>query len=56
MCRLELQWISLLVALKGTIYNVERCKIEEDEVSIDYSLFEGNSIEKPIFYISVLKE
>lgn len=41
---------------QGAIYNVERCKIEEDEVSIDYSLFEGNSIEKPIFCISVLKE
>lgn len=41
---------------QGAIYNVERCKIEEDEVSIDYSLFEEDSIEKPIFYISVLKE
>lgn len=41
---------------QGTIYNVERCKIEEDDVSIDYSLFEGDSIEKPMFYISVLKE
>lgn len=41
---------------QGIIYNVEKCKIEKDEVSIDYSLFEGDSIEKPIFYISVLKE
>ena len=41
---------------QGIIYNVEKCNIEEDEISIDYSLFEGDSIEKPVFYISVLKE
>lgn len=41
---------------QGTIYNVGKCEIKEDDVSIDYSLFEGDSIEKPMFYISVLKE
>ena len=41
---------------QGTIYNVERCEIEEDEVSIDYSLFDKDSIKTPLLFISVLKE
>lgn len=41
---------------QGTIYNVEKCKTEEDDASVDYNLFEGDSIENPLIHVSVLKE
>lgn len=41
---------------QGTIYNVGKCEIKEDDVSIDYSLFEGDSIETLLLSVSILKE